>query len=206
MSVNRNFVRIDMASADGAQAPGNHNWFVVSPFGKRVHSLFECPKIPAKSRSSEFVVERGCAYGSLQHDVECRSNSLRFPKTSLPRLYVTRNFKVRRGETTEPGFRFRSSADRTLISNLPARARCGSGVRSDRSWMIMCFYFHHDMSRFFDNAVNLVSRIWEETCDDRPFNHRSIVGICRENPFPVNTAMGVADHLKQGLLLTRSVN
>ena len=195
-----------MAAADAAQTTGDHDWFVVPPFREGAHALFKCTKIAAQSRAPKFVVKRGCANRSLQHDVERRNNSFRLPKMSFPWLYVAGNFEVRRGEAAKPSLWFRPSPNRALIANLATRPRRGSGIWRDRSGMIMCFHFHHDMSWFFDNSINLVCRIREETRDDRPFNHRSIVRICRENPFPVSTAMGVADHLEQRLLLMRSVN
>src|SRR2546422_11554143 len=93
-------------------------------------ALLEGAEVAAHRRAAEFVVERGGADRSFEHDVERGGDARRRAELLLPGPLVAGDAQVRHREAGQPGLGFGAATGGALVANLAARA--GGGAREGR--------------------------------------------------------------------------
>ena len=190
---------VDVSAANGADAAGDHDGFVVAPGPLRLSGVgkLEGAEVAAKRGPAVLVVEARGADGSFQHDVERARDPFGLADRQFPGLRVAGDVEVRRGVADQPRFRLGTPADGALVAYFSPGARRGARIGRDGGGMVVGFHLHEDVRRFAIRPVDVVFGIGEEAVGDGTLDDRGVVRIGGKNPLAVDVAVGVPDHLEQ---------
>ncbi len=199
----RQCVLVRVFGADVAHASGDHDRLVVAAhFARDV--LLERAEIAGEIGAPEFVVERGRADRSLEHDGQRRRNAVGLAVVQLPWLRLPGNAQVRNRVADEAGLRLAAGAGGAFVADLATGAGGRTGKRRDRGRVVVRFDLHQDVRRFAPRAVVAVlARI--EARDRCAFHHRGIVGIRDDCPLRMRP-MCFADQAEQTLVLLHAID
>jgi hypothetical protein len=156
-------------------------------------------------RPAEFVVERGCADRTVDHDVERRGDAPGPAEVALPRLLETGNAQMRNGEARETGLRLATASGRSLVADLAASTGRRARKRRDRGRMIVCLHLHQDVDRLDIARIHVTVHVGEPALALRAFDHRCVIAIRRQHATRV-ARVRVLDHREQRLRLALAVD
>ena len=199
---------LDVLGLDVAEAAGEHDGLVVAAeFGAaRVGDfLLEGAEVAVDRRAAEFVVERGAAERTLDHDVEGGDDAAGFAVVFFPRLDRAGNFQIGNAEADEAGLRFRAAAGGAFVADFAAGAGGGTGERGDRGRVIVRFNFAEDVDFLLVGGVFIRARVDVEAATAGAGEDGGVVLVGGEDAFAVER-VGVLDHLEQRAVLRLAVD
>ena len=209
---------LDVAAPQVAETPRDHDGLViatghVSLRGAAVRgaavrftrALLEDPKIAARVRSPEFVIEGSGAQRGRDHDVERRGNTLRLAEIPFPRLQHARYFQVRYRKARQPSLWLGADPGGAFVANLPARAGGRARKWRDRRGMIVRLHFHQNVDRLGDSGITMRDRIRKKSNGGCALDHRGIVSIGGQHSGGI-PGIGRTDHGEQRQRHRRAVH
>jgi len=199
-----------MLRPDGAHTTCQHNRLVVAP---QLRLLLVCKdahehgaEVTGGAWAAELVVELGAADGGLEHDVLAAGDVRRLSDVlQLPWAFEALDVQVGDGEARQSSLWLGSTSDGSLVTDLAARARGGSGEGRYRSRVVVRLDLAEDVYRLF-GAVPLARQV--VGCPEARLlavQDSSIVAVRADNVLGV-LLVGVADHAKQRHGLAHTVD
>ena len=191
-----------------ADAAGDHDRLVVAAH-LAVHRQFETTEIAGQIGPAEFVVECRRADRSFDHDLQCRSDSLRlavsgFARPVFPGLLEAGNIQVGHRETAQTGLGPGAPTGRALVADLAARTGGGAGKRRDRRRVVVRLDLGENMGLFL--AIEIFSTgSGIEALNRGAIDYRSIVGVGHHRSLGMRLVR-LADHAEQGLALVHAID
>ena len=165
-----------------ANTASDHDGFVIAAnfiIGQARQTAFEGSKIAQQIRPPEFVVERGAADGSFDHDVERLRHAVRVRKIEFPRLLEAGNPEVRHRKSRQPCFWLGAEARCAFVANLTAGSGCRTWKRRNRRWVVVSFDLHQDMHGFVAVVIFATTVSRHQAQSGPTLDNRSIVRVGR---------------------------
>ena len=141
---------VSLCRINHTQATSNHDGLVVAALlvlergvTHRLvgHRLLVFAKVTQQIGAAKLVVERRAAQGALDHDLQRAGNVRGLAVTN----WVLTPIDGGHRETGQSGFGFGAAPRGTLIPNLAAGARGGTGKRGDGGGVVVGFHLHQDV-------------------------------------------------------------
>ncbi len=208
LGTHRNLGLLNVVGADVTHATGDHDRLVVTTGFRatwRGNRLFKGTEVAVQVGTAKFIVERGAAQRTFDHDLQRGNNARWLAVVFFPVMGEAGNAQVGHGKAAQTGLGLAADTGRAFITNLAA----GTGRRT-REWrnrgrVVMRFDLHQDMHRLFMRAVLIAARHREEAASGKAFNHGSVIFIGRQHAFGVQLE-GVFDHAEQAFLLRLAID
>ena len=198
---------LHQAAIDRADAAREHDGLVVGAHeARRFGRQFETAEIAGEVRSAEFVVERGAAERTVEHDLE-RARHARIQRAiRFPGLGQGRDAQMRDRETGQARLRLAATSGRALVANFAAGAGAGAGKRRDRRRMVMRFDLDAEgaVERRGKREFGAV-RIGTQATAAETFHHRRIVFVRAQREL-WRLRMRVLDHPEQRRVLFLAID
>ena len=189
--------------ADVAEPARDHDRLVVAADDSVLFHL-ERAEVAGEIGAAEFVVERGRAYRSLEHDLQGGGDALGFSGRLFPRLLEIRDAQMRHREAAQSRLGFRAAAGRRLVADLAPRAGRRPRKRRDRSGVVVGLALHQRMRELAPVPVAPTGpRI--EAGDGSSFDHRGVVGVGDYRPGGIARVRGL-DHAEESFFLRSSID
>lgn len=169
----------------------------------RLH--FKGAEVAGDIGAAEFVIERCCANGPFEHDVERGNDAPRFTEIVFPRLFIAGNAQVGHREAAQTCFGLGTVAGGAFVADFAARTCRCARERGNRGGVVVGFHLHQDVNRFVGVVVFAGFYVGQEARCQGAFDDGGVVMVGGEDAFG-RVRVGVADHGKQRFGLFFAVN